>query len=149
MMWFAGSLDSTVRLWSVTKSEIIHVLEGHVGTVQCVQLCGDRVVSGGDDKSLRVWSVKYGHCIFLKRRHASPVMKLHPFPPNPSTSSSTSGACVVSAGEDGAMYLWCLEAEALVRSVQEPHKDRVRAMANVRGLLVTTSVDKTAAVYAW
>jgi len=137
-----GSLDATVRLWSVAKGRLLHTLEGHTAAVQCVKLAGDRVASGGDDKSLRVWSVRFGSCLFVKRRHAAPVQCLH-------LVQEQAGSCLVSASEDGAVYVWGLEAEALVRTLLGVHTGRIRAVASARGLLVMGSVDKAGSVSAW
>ena len=38
-----------------------------------VLVLGERVVSGSDDHSVRVWSAEYGHCLFAKFRHTTPV----------------------------------------------------------------------------
>jgi WD40 repeat protein len=35
-----ASRDSTVRVWHVRTGECVHVLEGHVGTVRCVDFDG-------------------------------------------------------------------------------------------------------------
>ena len=36
----------------------LHVLEGHIGIVRCLQLKRWRLVSGGDRKRIIVWNVK-------------------------------------------------------------------------------------------
>jgi WD40 repeat protein len=35
-----ASKDSTVRVWEVRTGECLHVLQGHVGTVRCVDFDG-------------------------------------------------------------------------------------------------------------
>jgi WD40 repeat protein len=35
-----ASMDSTVRVWQMLTSECIHVLQGHVGAVRCVDFDG-------------------------------------------------------------------------------------------------------------
>ena len=36
----------------------LHVLEGHIGIVRCLELKRWRLVSGGDRKRIIVWNVK-------------------------------------------------------------------------------------------
>jgi hypothetical protein len=47
-----------VRLWSTTDGKLVRTLEGHEKTVQCVRFAagGNRVLSCGDDGSVRLWS---------------------------------------------------------------------------------------------
>jgi WD40 repeat protein len=52
-----GSYDRTVRVWNLTTGES-RVLLGHVGPVWAVAWLGpDRVVSAGDDGTVRLWQV--------------------------------------------------------------------------------------------
>ena len=52
-----GSYDRTVRVWNLTTGES-RVLSGHVGPVWPVTWLGsDRLVSGGDDGTIRLWQV--------------------------------------------------------------------------------------------
>ena len=52
-----GSYDRTVRVWNLATGES-RVLSGHVGPVWTVAWLGnDRVVSGGDDGTVRLWQV--------------------------------------------------------------------------------------------
>ena len=50
--------ETTVRLWSTTDGKLVRTLEGHEKTVQCVRFAagGNRVLSCGDDGSVRLWS---------------------------------------------------------------------------------------------
>ncbi|MCH8149801.1 MAG: hypothetical protein IH987_17755 [Planctomycetes bacterium] len=72
-----GSIDKTIRLWDVRASvsrsndagesmsygnpgdELIGVLNGHTAGIMSVGFnqSGDRLVSGGGDKTTRVWDV--------------------------------------------------------------------------------------------
>jgi WD40 repeat protein len=55
----SGSLDKTVRVWSVAKKTQEAVLTGHTDEVRSVCMSGDGrwIVSGSYDSTVRIWSV--------------------------------------------------------------------------------------------
>ena len=60
----SGSIDKTLKVWSLTSGECLQTLSGHSGDVFAVAvLDADRIVSGSYDHKLVVWSVTH------KRRH--------------------------------------------------------------------------------
>jgi WD40 repeat protein len=69
----SGAEDYTVRLWDVETGSMLKVLKGHLDYVSAVATCmavglgdadvtGGRVVilSGSDDKSVRLWEAETG-----------------------------------------------------------------------------------------
>jgi WD40 repeat protein len=53
-----GSLDGVVRVWGAGTGELAHEFKGHLGKVDPVAFLADgRLVSGGNDGTLRVWWV--------------------------------------------------------------------------------------------
>jgi WD40 repeat protein len=54
-----AGVDQEVRLWDVQTGKEIHGLEGHTSSVMGVLFLpsGRRAVSGGSDKTVRLWSV--------------------------------------------------------------------------------------------
>ena len=61
----SGSVDKTVRVWSLESGEQVRQLSGHTGTVRsvCVTADGKYVVSGSADNTVRVWSLESGEFI--------------------------------------------------------------------------------------
>jgi len=82
----SGSDDNTLRVWDAARGECVAVLEGHSDTVTCVCVVevgrgGDgggggakvqRVVSGSDDNTLRVWDADRGECVAVLEGHSGP-----------------------------------------------------------------------------
>ena len=50
----SGSRDSTLRVWDVQRGKCLRILAGHHESVRCLDVCGDRVVSGSYDSTCRV-----------------------------------------------------------------------------------------------
>ncbi|KAK0548871.1 ribosome assembly [Tilletia horrida] len=51
----SASKDSTVKVWDVGKGKLKRDLSGHTDEVYCVDFAGDRVASGGRDRTLKIW----------------------------------------------------------------------------------------------
>eukprot|EP01103_Thecamoeba_quadrilineata_P017168 TRINITY_DN5985_c0_g1_i1.p1 TRINITY_DN5985_c0_g1~~TRINITY_DN5985_c0_g1_i1.p1 ORF type:complete len:562 (+),score=108.68 TRINITY_DN5985_c0_g1_i1:88-1773(+) len=58
-----GSYDKTLRVWDVATGECKHLLEGHTGSVFCLQVEGGIIVSGSWDQTLRAWDLHSGVCL--------------------------------------------------------------------------------------
>ena len=56
-MLLTGSLDGTLRLFNRERMAQIRCFNGHTDKVWCVEAVGDRVFSGGSDKTIRVWDI--------------------------------------------------------------------------------------------
>jgi serine/threonine protein kinase len=103
----------TVRLYDVRGQEIRR-FSGHIGSVKCIAFSrdGKRLVSGGDDKAIRVWDTGSGREVLRLSRHSAGVNAL-------TFVAETSH--VASASKDQTVRVWdlrsglethCFEAEA-------------------------------------
>ena len=70
---------------------------------------GQSVVSGSDDKTVRLWSVESGELLQTMEGHTSPVM---------SVSFSPDGQSVVSGSKDKTVRLWSVESDELLRTME-------------------------------
>ena len=52
-----ASLDDTTRVWNLATGRCTGLLEGHVASVQCLQLEDSIVVTGSTDAKLKVWDL--------------------------------------------------------------------------------------------
>ena len=63
---FTASWDGTVASWDILTGDLIRSCSGHEGKVFCVAAGdahqGNVLVSGGEDRSIRSWSVVDGTC---------------------------------------------------------------------------------------
>ncbi len=81
----SGGQDAVVRLWDLAEGRLLRALEGHAGAVHCVtaSVDGRYVVSGGADRTARVWSVDGAETAELRRLEvAAPVQAVCLSPDN-------------------------------------------------------------------
>jgi len=58
MVWLGE--DNVIKLWDLGSGNLIKTMAGHEATISSLEFSrnGELLVSGGDDDSVRVWSVK-------------------------------------------------------------------------------------------
>lgn len=97
----SGSLDLTVRIWSVNSGahSPLVIYRGHTAGVLAVAWSPDsnRVVSGANDKTVQVWDALTGSQIALYRGHTDFVNTV---------AWSPDGKAIVSGSADGTVRLW-------------------------------------------
>jgi WD40 repeat protein len=65
----SGSDDRKIKLWYIKTGECIHTLEGHGGSVYCLQVVRNSrtnetlLISGSADESIKIWDLVSGKCI--------------------------------------------------------------------------------------
>jgi WD40 repeat protein len=103
-----GSLDTTARVWAVpaarpegvatTGAEVL-TLNGHTAEVTAAAFSADgsRLVTGGGDRSARVWDAKTGAEVLTLKGHAGEVTAV---------SFSRDGARVLTGSRDGTAKVW-------------------------------------------
>ena len=99
-----GCEDGTLRLWSLSERKILKSFRGHELGVSCVatSACGRRVVSGSEDKTVRVWDVETGTQVGgALTGHTEGVI---------SVAISEGGRRAVSGSSDKSVRVWDVNA---------------------------------------
>ncbi|KIK42463.1 hypothetical protein CY34DRAFT_804888 [Suillus luteus UH-Slu-Lm8-n1] len=140
----SASKDTTVRLWSLeSREELSHLVRQHRMPVRCVAFLEQygrlRLVTGGNDATVRIWDIESVGSMGVARKHKGLVSHL---------AFSKDGRRIVSGSLDHTVRVWdpitsqCLlgplKLEQEVRSVALP-ADNVRILA----------ADHEGAVFAW
>lgn len=93
------------------------VLKGHDDhVITCLQFSGNRIVSGSDDNTLKVWSAVTGKCLRTLVGHTGGVW-----------SSQMSGNIIISGSTDRTLKVWDMETGDCVHTLLG-HTSTVRCM---------------------
>jgi F-box/WD-40 domain protein MET30 len=91
----SGSLDNTIKIWSMMSGQCLRTLFGHVEGVWALAYDKLRIVSGSHDNSVKLWDMESGRCIHTLEGHRGPV-----------TAVALSDMKVISASDDGDIRIW-------------------------------------------
>lgn len=117
-----GSRDKTIRIWDGDSGLCLYTLEGHAGSVLCLEYDDDVLLSGSSDMTVLVWDLKAmysGHkpkIIHKLRGHRAGVLDL-----------AMKDRWVISCGKDWTVRVYDRKNDfALVRIFQQ-HGQAVNA----------------------
>ncbi|UJR31791.1 hypothetical protein I4U23_019269 [Adineta vaga] len=96
----SGSLDYDIRFWHLSTGECCQKIdwiskEGHRGVIRALKADSWRVVSGADDKTIKVWDIRTGVRLCTLKNHTDGV-----------TCLSFNDYMIVSGSFDGSVKLW-------------------------------------------
>ncbi|XP_075164524.1 F-box and WD-40 domain protein 7 [Haematobia irritans] len=112
------------------------VLKGHdEHVITCLQFSGNRIVSGSDDNTLKVWSAVTGRCLRTLVGHTGGVW-----------SSQMSGNIIISGSTDRTLKVWDMETGQCVHTLLG-HTSTVRCMHLHGNKVVSGSRDATLRVW--
>ncbi|KAJ3186912.1 hypothetical protein HDU85_006948 [Gaertneriomyces sp. JEL0708] len=66
-----GSLDHSIKLWSIQNLKLVRTMNGHTDSVTCVCARQDWLFSGSLDKSVRQWDIQTGRCLRTLTGHTN------------------------------------------------------------------------------
>jgi WD40 repeat protein len=104
-----GSLDKTIRIWSLETCNEESCFTPDRGTIRCLAVDYERglIMAGGDDGSVLVWNRNSKNPIHILQGHAKSVRML---------AYNASDGELYSSGEDQEIVLWnILKGEQLTR----------------------------------
>ena len=105
----SSSYDRSLKIWCLTKSEMISSLHGHKGAVLDFRILPDGcLVSAGRDSTIRVWDISQGKQVFANQSHAGAVSAL----------TNTDEGIILSGGQDGQIQLLDRRVESSVDAVR-------------------------------
>ncbi|KAK4015393.1 F-box/WD repeat-containing protein 7 isoform X1 [Daphnia magna] len=122
--------------WRVRPVPQPRVLKGHDDhVITCLQFCGNRIVSGSDDNTLKVWSATTGKCMRTLQGHTGGVW-----------SSQMQGNIIVSGSTDRTLKVWNAESGQCLHTLYG-HTSTVRCMHLHGNKVVSGSRDATLRVW--
>lgn len=69
----SGSMDGTVRIWSLKDGSTVHVLSGHTSLVGLLSLSATTLVSAAADSTLRIWDPTSGKLLHALTGHTGAI----------------------------------------------------------------------------
>jgi len=144
---FAACSQSTSKnlfVWELEAEAPVAELAGHTNNVLALAVqeqqsagCDGRMVSGGDDNTLRVWSLRTFACLATIETPRSVTALLR-----------QGDGIVVSGHGDGVLRVWDIAAKAKLGEMAG-HTDQVTGLAQLPdGRLCSASWDKTVRVWS-
>jgi cytochrome c len=115
----SGSFDSSAIRWSLRRNAAEQVLRFHESAVNAVGVLADgRVVTGGEDGRVAIWTAGAPQPTTVLQGHTAPVVAV---------AVSPDGATIASASWDRTVRLWPLAGGA--PRVLEGHQQNVNGVA--------------------
>jgi WD40 repeat protein len=107
----SGSVDKTIKLWSLETGKEIRTLKGHDSSVSSVSFSpdGKTLASGSVDKTIKLWNLETGKEIRTLKGHDNFVL---------SVSFSPDGKTLASGSVDKTIKLWNLETGTEIRTLK-------------------------------
>ena len=116
-----GNADGVISVWRLaphdkTIGDCVAKFAGHATVVNCLvpYKDGSLLLSGSDDKSIRVWDVKSEACVGEITGHTGPVYSIADIP-------GTHG-CIVSSSGDHTLRIWKLVTTTTKAKLTTQHK---------------------------
>jgi WD40 repeat protein len=139
----AYTSGSTVNMIETASGRVFRALQGHSAEVLAIAYdkSGKMLVSGGSDKTIKVWDTDNGLESLTFRGHDAPVVSVAFSPLGP-------GSHVVSASIDGVIKLWDANTGKNVLDLGRHGKGMIRAAIGLNGTRIgSVSIDGTVRIW--
>ncbi|GLV43809.1 archipelago [Carabus blaptoides fortunei] len=122
--------------WRIKPIRPPKVLKGHDDhVITCLQFSGNKIVSGSDDNTLKVWSASTGKCLRTLVGHTGGVW-----------SSQMAGSIIISGSTDRTLKVWNADSGQCIHTLYG-HTSTVRCMHLHDNKVVSGSRDATLRVW--
>lgn len=113
-------LCGCLQVWDTFSLENLVTMTGHEGSVLCcaVNEAATRVVSGGEDCAVRLWSLEDGKQLLAFQAQDEPIKTVQ---------FSSSGQKILSCDVTGRVYVWSMHAEFLTNLMRR-YADNISAV---------------------
>lgn len=114
----AGSTSRKLQIWDAKDLSLApRVLKGHTAEIRCLKFRGNIVVSGGYDRTLRVWNANDDECVKV----INPMSDVY--------ALQMDDRRVIAAGKDGKVSMFDIETGDAVQQPIVASTDCLRALA--------------------
>ena len=122
--------------WKTGRNFVKKELKGHDDhVITCLQFHGDRIISGSDDSTLKVWSVSSGECLLTLTGHTGGVW-----------CSQFEGDIICSGSTDRTIKVWDVHTGQSLHTLFG-HSSTVRCLSMYNQICVSGSRDATLRVW--
>uniref|UniRef100_A0A3B4UGY0 F-box and WD repeat domain containing 10 n=1 Tax=Seriola dumerili TaxID=41447 RepID=A0A3B4UGY0_SERDU len=112
-----ASCDASIRCWSLKTDRCEMELYGHTGTVNCLDVHADRLVSGAKDCLVKVWNLQTGNRFEdFNFKHPSSIQCV-----------KINTTTVYSSCDRGLVKIWDMEKASLLRVI-DAHRKSVKCL---------------------
>src|ERR1700742_4995945 len=92
-----------IKIWSIRSGDCLKTLTGHVGGIACTQFDGQRIISGGSDKTIRIFDRMTGNETTRLKSHSDIVRTVK--------ASFEDDTRLVSGSYDNRAFIWHWDSE--------------------------------------
>jgi len=132
---FAGSWDTTIRVWNLKSGKIINCLKGHTSSVTGVCLDKKYIVTCSHDKSIRIWDIITYRLVRVLLVHTKPINCL-----------DYSKGLIASGSNDRLIYVSSADSGLIIRKL-EGHRTAVNCVKICKKTVV--SGDCQGYIHVW
>jgi len=112
----SGSWDNTVKQEDIIAGRCVNVFKGHAGFTRVVAACDPLVISGSDDKTIRLWDPRIGS-VGVLRGHRGSISSLVPM-----------GNHLVSGSFDGTVKTWDINMRKSLKTLEVLNRQKVESV---------------------
>ena len=117
----AAGADGALRMWNVESGRSKHTLTGHKDKVHSVSFASSdskRCVSGGQDRTIRIWDLVKGYCIQTIACGSTCF----------GVAMSQNGSFIYSGHFDGSVRVWDYRTGSLEKQLSQIHTAQISSL---------------------